>query len=416
MRRLFLVALIALLAGVGIVAIIETDPGYVLISYSHYTLETSLWVGLLLLLLLVFALLLVLRLVYRLLSGQRTLLSWWGSRKSQAAQRHSTRGVIMYTEGNLERAQRQLARGLVQNETPLVNHLYSARTADELGQPEQAVDNLRMAAEAEPAAKVAVEITLAQIRLRAGEYGQALASLKNGRLQMARHPRVLDLLRQCYAGLGDWDAMLELLPELKKHKRLSPEDYNTLEREVHQHRLALAATSSAETLTSLWQQLPSRLRQDPVLVQTHVAALAQLGDYEAAEKAVFRALKQAWDPVLVRELGLINAVGDDGSKRLTQAERWLIDHQQDHELLVCLGRLSARDKLWGKSRDYFEQAYRLAATPEVCAELGRLLTALGEPKVAAAYYREGLQQREDELPDLPMPDKRVSDGLLAARS
>lgn len=416
MRRLFVITLVALLLGVGVVAIIETDPGYVLISYSHYTLETSLWVGLLLLLLLVFTLFWTARLVYRVLSGQRTFLSWWGNRKSQVAQRHSTRGVILYTEGNLDRARRQLERGLVKNESPLVNYLYSARAADQLGQPVQALDNLRLAGESEPAAKVAVEITLAEMRLRAGEYGQAIAALKTGRLNVGRHPRVLDLLREAYAGLGDWDAMLELLPELKKHKRLQVEEYEALEREVHQHRFALAAKSSADDVASMWQQLPGRLRGDAALMRAHVAALAQAGDHAAAEKAVMRALKNEWDPALVRQLGLLDTIDDDGSKRLSQAERWLADHGQDHELLVCLGRLSARDKLWGKSRDYFEQAYRLSSTPEVCAELGRLLTALGEPKVAAAYYREGLQQREAGLPELPMPDKLVSDGLLAARS
>ena len=86
------------------------------------------------------------------------------------------------------------------------------------------------------------------------------------------------------------------------------------------------------------------------------------------------------------------------------------------ELLLCLGRLSARDKLWGKARDYFERAYRLEPGGEVCAELGRLLIALGEPKVAAAYYREGLTLSESGLPDLPMPEKLISDGQLLARS
>ena len=52
MRKLFVIVLVALLLGVGVVALIETDPGYVLVSYGNYTLETSLWVGLLVLLLL----------------------------------------------------------------------------------------------------------------------------------------------------------------------------------------------------------------------------------------------------------------------------------------------------------------------------------------------------------------------------
>ena len=82
----------------------------------------------------------------------------------------------------------------------------------------------------------------------------------------------------------------------------------------------------------------------------------------------------------------------------------------------ALGRLCARDKLWGKARDYFESSYRLERTPEVCAELGRLILALGEPKVAAAYYREGLQIGESGLPELPMPESTVPAGRRLAQS
>ena len=61
MRKLFAIALVALLVGVGIVALIETDPGYVLVSYGNWTLESSLWVGLLLLVLLVLVIALIVK-------------------------------------------------------------------------------------------------------------------------------------------------------------------------------------------------------------------------------------------------------------------------------------------------------------------------------------------------------------------
>ena len=77
------------------------------------------------------------------------------------------------------------------------------------------------------------------------------------------------------------------------------------------------------------------------------------------------------------------------------------------QLFLCLGRLSARDKLWGKSRDYFEASYRLERSAEICAELGRLLYGMGEEKVGAAYFREGLLLRESALPSLPMPEKAI---------
>ncbi len=46
MRKLFIISLVALLLGVGVVALIEADPGYVLLSFGNYTLEASLWVAL----------------------------------------------------------------------------------------------------------------------------------------------------------------------------------------------------------------------------------------------------------------------------------------------------------------------------------------------------------------------------------
>jgi HemY protein len=103
-------------------------------------------------------------------------------------------------------------------------------------------------------------------------------------------------------------------------------------------------------------------------------------------------------------------------RQLAQAESWLAAHPEDPQLLLCLGRLAARDKLWGKSRDYFERSYRLQRSPEICAELGRLLSALGEAGIAAAYFREGLLLRESHLPALPRPEKRVQDPRLLTRS
>jgi hypothetical protein len=47
--------------------------------------------------------------------------------------------------------------------------------------------------------------------------------------------------------------------------------------------------------------------------------------------------------------------------------------------------------------------------------LGRLLSALGEAGIAAAYFREGLMLRESHLPALPRPEKRVRDPRLLTR-
>lgn len=412
MRRLFATALIALLVGVGIVAVLKTDPGYVLVAYGNYTLESSLWIGLLLLLLLVLLVFLLLRLVYRIVGGRRSLFSWLDARKVRNAQRLSTRGLISFTEGNWLTARRQLLRGAQFNEAPLANYLLAAHASAQLQEADKVDEYLRAAGDAEPEAGMAIKIALADVKLQAGEYDQVIAILDHSTHNFSRHPRVLGVLRQAYLGLQDWDKLLELLPLLQKHKLLGADELQRLERDVHMNRLQRGDTS-LEQLRTYWQKVPKPLQRDVALVTAYATSLNRLGDPDTAGDVLLRALKGEWQGEWVRLLGLVQA--SDAQRQLARAENLLAAHPEDAGFLLCLGRLSMRAKLWGKARDYFESSYRLEHTPEVCVELGRLLDGLGEPGVAAAYYREGLLLREDSLPALPMPDKLIPDAMLLSK-
>ena len=413
MRKLFVVALLALLLGVGVVALIETDPGYVLVSYRNYTLETSLWVGLSLLVLLVVSIGLLLKLVYRVIRGRRSLSSWLGNRKARNAQRLSTRGMISYAEGNWAAARRQLLRGARNNEAPLANYLLAAQSSAHLRDDDKVHEYLRAAGDAEPGAAVAIEVALAEMKLEAGEHQQALEALDQATRNIGKHPHVLTLLSRAYQGLEDWDKLAELLPQLQKHKLPSTAEFQKLERQVHRNRLERGGTGTQQ-LHVLWQSLPRYLQRDPEMVDLYVGKLIAAGDHGSADKMIQRTLKQVWSDSLVRQYGYVHA--GNAAAQLVRAESWLVAHPENAELLLCLGRLAAREKLWGKAREYFENSYRLNPGAEVCAELGRLLTALGEPDAAAAYYREGLMQREERLPPLPLPDKSIPDHHRLASS
>tara|TARA_R110002110_G_C13470513_1_gene720843 strand:- start:84932 stop:86191 length:1260 start_codon:yes stop_codon:yes gene_type:complete len=406
MRKLFAILLVALLLGVGVVAVIETDPGYVLVSYGNYTLETSLWVGLLLLILFTLAVYITLRLVYRLIGGQHSLVSWWGDRKARRASQLTTQGMLSYVEGNWGRARRQLLNGARNNDAPLVNYLMAAQSSARLDEPGKVNEYLGAAGDSAKGAGIAIKLTQAELALDAGEYAQARDLLLPERSHAARTPRVLSLMHQACLGLQDWSALRDLLPDLKKHNILPPAQLEQLEVAVHTRLLEQSVSGGDEaerqqSLRSAWQTMPAALRQSPVMLVRYVQLLRQQNEHSIAEKLLLKSIRQQWDSSLVRQYGLVEGVS--APRQLTEAESWLPAHPQDAELLLCLGRLSARDKLWGKARDYFEQSYRLQRTPEVCAELGRLLTALGEPLVAGAYFREGLLAGGQELPTLPLP-------------
>lgn len=417
MRRIFTIVLIALLLGVGVVALIETDPGYVLVAYGNYTLESSLWVGILLLFAFVLVTYLLMRLIYRLIGGQRSLVSWLGTRKAHHASRLTNRGLIYFLEGHWNRARRQVLRGANNNEAPLINYLLAARASHHLQEPGMVSQYLGAAADSDASAVDALELVDAEIKVHAGHYEQALEVLDN-MSDARRHPRGLELRRTIYTAQQDWDKLAGLLPQLRKQKLLDAEQLRELENTCYRNLLQQAADSedtvAVDALHGIWQRVPSDLKQESEMLQSYTALLLRAGDHATANTVILRALKQQWDPALVRQFAYVEK--GDLSKQLAVAESWQSAHAEDAELLLCLGRLSARNKLWGKARDYFENSYRLQRSPEICAELGRLLTGLGEPKVAAAYFREGLLLSQSGLPQLPEPEKLLPLSQRLARS
>ncbi len=412
MRKIFAIILIALLLGVGVVAVIKTDPGYVLMSYGNYTLETSLWVGLVLLLLFTALVYAVLRLVYRLLGGHRSLVGWLDSRRVRQAARHTTQGLISLIEGNWATSRRQLLRGAPHSELPLVNYLLAARASAELHDTAKMSEYLGAAQQTGPDASTAVELARAAMLLDLGEFDQAAAALDQLEGAAASTPRALVLRYRTHFELQHWDELAAILPELKKRNLVAAGELQKRQRDIDVNRLQ--AADSPQGLSAAWQKLPKDRQHDTGLVRIYAGLLLRAGDGEAARKVLVKALKREWDPALADLYGRLEET--DTSAALAQAERWLAAHPEDPQLLLALGRLAAREKLWGKARDYFESSYRLQRTPEVCAELGRLLTGTGDTGVAAAYFREGLLLCESELPTLPVPDKAISRAQQLAAS
>ena len=83
MRKTLIFCLIGLFLGVGAVALIEFDPGYVLLSFADYTLETSIWVAALLLLVLYTIFYICYRVWKRFWGSRRSFSGWRKSRNAE---------------------------------------------------------------------------------------------------------------------------------------------------------------------------------------------------------------------------------------------------------------------------------------------------------------------------------------------
>ena len=405
MRSFFLLALIALLLGVGLVAMIESEPGYLLLAFGDYTVESSLWVGLLLIAVLVLVLYAVVGTIARLLASPGTVRFWATARQRRQAARLTNRGLISYIEGDWRKSRRQLQRGAKHSASPVFNHLMAARASFQLDDPEQMRSDLEAALREDIQSAVAVDLTQAELALQGGKFDRALTCLERV-AQRSNSPQVSRLRCKALLGLGDWEGLAELLPVLRRQGALPDKELARLERECHLRLLEGAALDlgddTAAALKLTWRRVPPALQQDETLLRRYVELLEKVGAGDDAAKLITRTLKKRWDPELVNRYGRLALEKD--KRQLTQAEHWLGKHGEDPELFLCLGRLAARQQDWQRARQYFERSIQAGPTEEACAELGRLLLASGETGLAAQYFNTGITLQGDALPELPLPD------------
>ena len=151
------------------------------------------------------------------------------------------------------------------------------------------------------------------------------------------------------------------------------------------------ASGDQQAFEAAWGRIPKDLHTDTRLLRYYLGRFAEQGWYgAAAEQALFKALDRHWDQGLVETYGRFQA--RDATKQLTRAEKWLDDFGHDEQLLLALGRISRRARLWGKAQGYFEASIGAHATPAACLELAGLLEQqLQQPDKAVKFYRQGLK-------------------------
>lgn len=243
--KLALLVLVAALVLGGVVGVLMArDPGYVLLAYQDVAVETSLWFALALLAAVFAGLYLLIRLLVRLGRSPGSLQGWQQRRRAVAARAQTDRGLLLLAEGRFQEARKLLAGAAHRVDEPLVNYLYAARAAQELGDVQGRDDLLRAAHESQPQERFVVGLTQAELQHAAGQWEQCLATLLQLRPQASHNARVLVLLADCYRQLGDWQAVTDLAGDLERHGALGPQDLQALQQEARQ-RLEQADSGGA---------------------------------------------------------------------------------------------------------------------------------------------------------------------------
>ncbi len=384
-RMLFIFTL--LLASVWMGVQLQHDPGYVLIAINKWTLETTVWVTIAALLLFFFFLHLFFSLFSWLLRTPASWRSWHAKHRVQQAQAKTRQGLIEFSEGYWQQAKNHLIKALPDADTPLLNYLTAARAAQEMGDSTLRDDYLRQAQQSMPEATIAVELTQAQLQLANKQWEQALATLRHLQTLAPRHPYVLKLLMYLYQDVKDWPQLIALLPELKRNKVVSEQEFQKLQQHAYlQAMVELIKQNQSQALRELLDTLPKTLINDPALMAEYSRYLLRNEDYAKAEALLRRCLRKQFDARLIELYGEIK----NDRTQLNFAQSLLKIQPHSAALYLCLGRLSQTHGLWGQAKPYLEESIKLGATPATYIALGQLLEQTNDHAGACNAYRQGL--------------------------
>lgn len=386
MRGLFwILALFGLAVAVALGA--RLNDGYVLLVFPPWRAEVSLN----LLILVLIGLFTAFYSVMRVLSATFGLPK--RVREYRARQQRDKAGLVfqdavrLLFEGRFGQAMKKAAEAHGAGTAPGLSALIAARAAQRMREPAKQQYWLEHAKTDDPRTESATLMLDAEMANEERRFDAALAALEKLQGKQGRHIAALRLELRARQGAGDWDGVIKLVRQLAKRDALPDEVVDEILTQAHLACIAKRGVDERRLISYL-RNLPNEERGQRVVLAA-ARGLNALGANGEAQKLIESALdaagNEAWQPELLAIYGRLS----DGelTARIAKAEAWLRRHPDDALLLMALGRMCQRQRLWGKAQSYLEASLSVEVTQEAHLELARLFDQLGKSEEANKHYR-----------------------------
>ncbi|CED70163.1 protein HemY [Aliivibrio wodanis] len=387
MIRLLLLAIV-LVGGLIVGTTFADQQGYVLISIAETTIEMSLTTLVIFIGALIAGLFVLEMIVKRILSVGSFTRGWFSARHLRKARYNTFKGMIKLHEGEWKDAERLITKGGRHNDFPLLNYLAAAEAAQGRQQIEQRDHYLKLASE-QSDSRLAVALTSAKLQMREQQYELALATLQSVKVDYPRNPVLLELLKECYLALNEWQPLKNIIHPLTKANLITEQQALELEEKAECGLMEFIATNQGTVgLLDHWNSLPKKLKKHvPVLVCLIKQLHARKADSEAY--IILRDnLKKRSDDRLVELLPTLNLADYHPVTVLLEE---MVNHDARNPVVQStLAQLYMRIEKWQPAREHFEAALAIREDMSDYAYLARVLDKQNHKQDAANLSRKAL--------------------------
>ena len=372
------------------------NPGYVMIGIGHWSLETSLVIFSISLLLGFFVFYQLFRCIGWLIRLPGHLKSRGKNIRFNRSQEALIAGLVDSVEGNWEKAENILIKHASHSGAPLIHYLTAARAAQSRGAFDKRDEYLKKATDHAPDSDVIIGLTQAELNLSGNQFEQALETLTRLHSIDPNHANVLKLLHQTYQHVGDWHGIRKLTPSLHSQQILMEAEVKLLETETYSQLLKEAATNAnIVDLKTLWLEIPGFIKNMPSIAAIYFAAMIYVGADNEIEEELIEILSGRWDETLLVLFGSLQS--NNVVTQLETAEKWSYVHQDNAVLLAVMGKLAIKCEDSFKAESYLAKSIAVEPTVQAYQFLGDLLFAQGDQEGASRCYKNGLELASSEL-------------------
>jgi HemY protein len=293
---------------------------------------------------------------------------------------------------------------------PVVNLLFAARAAADNEQFEQANQILQRLKTAYPKSHFIADKALAEVHLLQEQPEEALKILQRIYAENPREKALLRLLADAHYLSEGWAALQKMLRDLRRFQAISDQDLASLEQDVYCNLLDSLVVGGKgpigekrAQLEDIWYLIPRKQQRDPSIIASYGSSLGRVQLVDKQQALLTKALNRQWHPLLVVQFGELESASPE--KQLMVAEKWFVQHSEDADLLLALGKICQRLQFWGKAKDYLMAAVKLRPSVQGSIYLATLLEKIGDSKASADVYKQGLlsalkaQQEQEPLSD-----------------
>ena len=377
----FIVATI--LASAFVSELLLKDSGYIAIYYQNYVIEMSL-----LIFLLVFFLVIILLFFVKKIFGTPNLIfKKTNLYKKRNANDLLEQSYLMMARGNYKKAEKYAKNSLKYSDTPLVAYLQGAIAADKQNLQKKRDAWISNAYENHPKGNEAILLLQAKFQLSDRNFEGASTTLNKIKKINNNSIETLNLLKNLYIELKDWQKILDILPSLRKFETSNISSLEKIESIAYIH--IMNTTNDTKKLNQIWSRAPKTLKNNVEFTKVYCQRLITDNQEDLASKTITSFLNKDYDYTLVSMYSQMNIDNAEISQK--NIMRWMKTHGKRDELLIAAAAICNKEKLWGQASRYLEESISISPSSEALFKLGEVLSHLEKTKAGNFAFERALK-------------------------